>query len=88
MSEPTEPSSSWRLPVAVTWCVFFTYLIASRLVGSFFPLSIFDMYSNHVEGSIGRIMVLDAAGDAHELSHFEAFHCPEGRPSLMEVRQS
>jgi len=71
-------------PRAVAWAVFATYLVAARLVGNFFPLSVFDMYQAHAPDVATRVMVLDARGEAGEVDDYEGFAC-DGPPLSMAV---
>ena len=76
------------LPFVVAWAVFATYLVAARVVGNLFPLSVFDMYQSHAPEVAARVVVLDAAGREAELDHFEGFVCESEPVSLLRAGQS
>lgn len=65
------------LPFIVAWGVFATYLVGARIVGNFFPVSVFDMYRERPPDVAARVIVIDASGQAAELDEFEAFVCGE-----------
>lgn len=62
-----------------------TYVVAARVVGNFFPLSVFDMYQAHAPEVVARVIVLDGAGGKQELGRFEAFACEPGPVRLAEL---
>lgn len=57
------------------WACLATYVMAARVVGNWFPLSTFDMYQAHAPEVVARVVVVDAAGRARELRHYEAYAC-------------
>jgi hypothetical protein len=65
------------LPFVVAWGVFATYLVAARIVGNFFPFSVFDMYRERPRDVAARVLAIDASGAAVELDAFEGFVCEE-----------
>jgi hypothetical protein len=62
-----------------------TYVIAARIVGNFFPLSVFDMYQARAPEVAARVLAIDAAGRTAELHDFEAFACDERPLSLAHI---
>ncbi len=73
----SSPSRARRLtlPWLVAWSCFAVYLGAARQVGSFFPLSVFDMYQGQAPDVVARVLAVDASGQVHELHRFEGFVC-------------
>ena len=65
--------------------MFATYLVAARIVGNFFPLSVFDMYRGHAPEWAARVVAVDASGRVAELDDFEAFACDLEPVSLARV---
>ncbi|MCA9712704.1 MAG: hypothetical protein KDK70_43145, partial [Myxococcales bacterium] len=83
--EPPPRRLDRRLVVA--WAIFATYLLAARMVGNFFPLSVFDMYQAHAPSVVARVLVVDEAGERAEVEDFEGWAC-EGPPlSMPQVEQ-
>lgn len=66
----------------VAWSCFAVYLAAARVVGNFYPLSVFDMYQGHAPEVAARVVVIDAQGRASQLRHFEGFAC---EPAALEL---
>ncbi len=81
------PQRRVALPFVVAWGVFATYLLGARIVGNFFPLSVFDMYRGHAPQWAARVVAVDASGRTAELDAFEAFACDPDPPPLRDVER-
>jgi hypothetical protein len=68
--------------------VFGTYLLAARVVGNLFPLSVFDMYRAEAPDVAARVLAIDAAGQPGEIEDFEAFVCETQRVSLTRIDET
>lgn len=86
MAEPVRRRRFDR-PSVVAWAVFGTYLVAARVVGNFFPLSVFDMYQGHAPPVVSRVMVRDGAGATAEVDDYEGYVCEEPGLSMALVEQ-
>lgn len=76
-----------KLAMLAAWAIAIAYLLAARGVHNFFPLSVFDMYQGRSPDVASRVLVvIDASGEAAEITAFDAFSCAPAWPKLDDVR--
>ncbi|MDI1449531.1 hypothetical protein [Polyangium sp. 6x1] len=88
MSLASGPHRDERRALAgvAAWAIAIAYLLAARGIRNFFPLSVFDMYQGRSPDVASRVLVVDAAGEAAELTAFDGFSCAPAWPKLDDVR--
>jgi hypothetical protein len=82
---PTPHPRRVTLPLVVAWSCLATYAVAARVVGSWFPLSTFDMYQAHAPEVVVRVVVVDGEGRKRELGHYEDYACEPAPVKLAEA---
>ncbi|GEM_PF-2049459 len=69
------PAPKERVFLGLVICL--AYVLIAAQLQNLYPFSTFPMYSSSVFTSGARLVAVDEAGVAHEITDFEAWSCPE-----------
>lgn len=72
---PSPPASLGRLPVAVGVLAFATVLLVGLGAGTFYPFGRFDFFVTGPQTQASLLVLVDAAGTAHDLDAYRSLAC-------------